>query len=204
MARISKLIWLGLAILIPMLLLTFSARAQVSNISKATRFTSVQTAIDAACTGDVLLMEAGIYKETLIINKPITLKGSGETNTILDVSEAKVQGITINSNMVSIDTFSVLGSSVNDNHCIYYVPGVSGQTLNKVTVSGCGKSGIHMLHVNGTAGENVLTNVTSFGNGTNSGGYGIALSSTVHINISVVNSEGNKWGDLVILASDSW
>jgi hypothetical protein len=47
------------------------------------RYTSIQTAINAAAPKDVITIGAGSYFENLTVNKPLTLKGEGMTRTIV-------------------------------------------------------------------------------------------------------------------------
>jgi len=43
----------------------------------------IQQRIDAAAPGDTLCLEPGLYKESLIINKPLTLEGAGWNKTVI-------------------------------------------------------------------------------------------------------------------------
>jgi len=47
---------------------------------------SIQKAIDAAVPGDVILVTPGIYRENLVMWKPVKLQGSGAWSTVIDGS----------------------------------------------------------------------------------------------------------------------
>jgi hypothetical protein len=44
---------------------------------------TVQHAVDAACSGDIVNVAAGTYPEQVVIGKPLTVQGAGKTNTII-------------------------------------------------------------------------------------------------------------------------
>ncbi|MFC2079044.1 PKD domain-containing protein [Candidatus Bipolaricaulota bacterium] len=61
-------------------------------------FRSVQRAIDAADYGDVILINPGIYEETVVLSSGITLRGSGPSHTIIRSSygyQPVVQGTVV-------------------------------------------------------------------------------------------------------------
>jgi len=47
---------------------------------------SIQAAIDTAAPGDIILVTAGIYRENLVMWKPVKLQGAGAWSTVLDGS----------------------------------------------------------------------------------------------------------------------
>jgi len=46
-------------------------------------YRSIQPAIDAANYGDVILVNPGIYEETVVLSSGITIRGSGRSHTII-------------------------------------------------------------------------------------------------------------------------
>lgn len=71
-------------------------------------FSSIQAAIDAATGGDVILVEEGVYRENVLINKPLTLRGMGA------VIEGCGEGHTVQiiANSVNFSGFRVVGSGI--------------------------------------------------------------------------------------------
>jgi nitrous oxidase accessory protein len=72
----------------------------------------VQTAIDAASPGDLIVVSDGIYHENVDLNKRLTLRGTdaGEVGPVLDAS-GKGPAITISANGAIVEEFVVTNSS---------------------------------------------------------------------------------------------
>jgi len=75
-------------LLIGMLKLTFNilqpARAELEEITVPDDYPTIQEAINAAISGDTIYVKAGIYKESIVINKSISLIGESRETTIID------------------------------------------------------------------------------------------------------------------------
>ncbi len=72
-------------------------------------FTSIQAAIDSANIGDTIYVYAGIYRESLLINKDLTLIGENK-NAIIECP-IQQHGIVVTANNVEIKGFSIRNSS---------------------------------------------------------------------------------------------
>lgn len=68
---------LPLATLLLIVFSTLTIRAQtVHNLSSKLDYMTIQEAIDSASAGDTILADAGIYNESLVVDKPLTLQGA--------------------------------------------------------------------------------------------------------------------------------
>lgn len=100
------------------LLYIFSLLTLVTNLQATTRqvgknkaFATVTAAIQAARTGDTVLVSAGLYREkNLIVDKKIVLKGTGYP--VLD-GEKKYEVISIKTNGVVVEGFRIIHSGVS-------------------------------------------------------------------------------------------
>jgi parallel beta-helix repeat protein len=84
----------------------------VHNIDKDTYYDTIQEAVDDADSGNTILVSEGTYYESVIIDKTLNLIGEDRNNTIINGSwEEDV--VTITSNYVNINNFTVQGSGPN-------------------------------------------------------------------------------------------
>ena len=65
-------------VLFLLLLLGFSARAEILTVEQNGRFPTISSAIEAARDGDTIRIRQGIYTENLILNKSLILEGVGK------------------------------------------------------------------------------------------------------------------------------
>jgi len=93
-------------------------------------FHTIQSAIDSAVEGDIVLVEPGIYYENLIINKSIVLIGSGYSKTIIDGNKS--------SHVVTISSSNVVVSGFTFQNGGYLIPSYYGIKIinaKNVTIS---------------------------------------------------------------------
>ena len=64
---------------------------------------TVQSAIDSAWSGDIVVIDKGVYRENLSINRPITIRGAGAEKTIIKSAEAGKPVLSIESREVKVD-----------------------------------------------------------------------------------------------------
>ncbi len=86
-------------------------------------YTKIQDAIDDAAPGDIISVQAGTYKENVVVNKTLTLIGNGASNTIIDGSE---DGDVV---YVSADWVNITGFNITNSGNQYNDAGIE---LNKV------------------------------------------------------------------------
>ena len=94
-----------------MLMLAFDIqRVKGETIIVPDDYAYVQEAINAASDGDTILVSAGTYRESLYINKTLTLTGENKENTILDGKD-EYSVVMVNSTVVVISGFTVTNGS---------------------------------------------------------------------------------------------
>jgi parallel beta-helix repeat protein len=71
-------------------------------------FRTIQEAIDAASSGDTILVRQGTYKENPVITKPLSLLGENATQAII-LPENTWNTVTINASKVTISGFTIQG-----------------------------------------------------------------------------------------------
>ena len=167
----------------------------VSNGSSG--YASIQDAIDAASAGDTLIAIAGTYNEQLIIDKALTLQGSGDT-TIIKPSQTTID------NFALFDRFSGSG---NVETAIIVVTGVSasGKTVTLkdfkvdaslatgVTSGANMLDGIFYRNSNGTIDNITVVGVNKSGLGEQNGGIRCAGFDGNSIQIEIKNCEVSNY-----------
>ncbi len=83
----------------------------VVNDNTSMTYGSIQSAIDAASSGNVLEVWSGTYYENIAINKMLTIIGNGSANTIIDGGNAD-NVVHIGASNVEFSGFSVTGSTL--------------------------------------------------------------------------------------------
>lgn len=73
--------------------------------SGAGNYSTIQSAITASNDGDTVYVYNGVYNETLVVYKEITLKGENMTNTIIDGNKMETV-LSINKGNVSVSDFT--------------------------------------------------------------------------------------------------
>jgi hypothetical protein len=75
------------------------------NVDQQTGFDQIQSAVDAANSGDTIEIEAGTYNEEVTIDKPLTLIGAGNSanGTVLNTSSSgSGNGITVDASNLTV------------------------------------------------------------------------------------------------------
>ena len=98
-------------------------------------YSTIQSAVDAASTNDVIHVKSGTYNENLAIDKQITLIGENRGNTII-TTNTEQPTITITATNVTVTGFTIKGTNTG----IYIT--AENCTLTNNIIEGCGK-GIH-------------------------------------------------------------
>jgi nitrous oxidase accessory protein NosD len=168
-------------------------------------YPTIQAAIDNAPSGSTIYVKNGVYKELLTINKPLSLIGENNQNTIIQgYTQVPLTTITIQiqADNVAISNFMINGyttciqisqefssckisQNVIQNYTFYGIvaQGGNNQLISHNTIIGKNNSaqGIYLGSSNSNIIENSITN--------NLVGV-IAQSSNVIINGNIINSNG--------------
>lgn len=109
----------------------------VRNIETGMEFSTIQQAINAAESGNIILVGSGVYYEHLVVNKSLTLLGVNKEDTIIDglstnIAEGSI-GITITTDNVVVGGLTVKNCSTG-----VYLDNSNGSVVtgNIVTLSG--------------------------------------------------------------------
>jgi parallel beta-helix repeat protein len=97
---------------------------------------TIQEAIDAATSGDTILVASGTYYENLVINKPISLVGESREDTILDGSGFG-DIIYVSSDGVKVSNFTIRNSGRNNPDETIGDAGVKMVRVRNCSVSNC-------------------------------------------------------------------
>jgi nitrous oxidase accessory protein len=111
--------------IISLLLLIFILCIQLSAVSSAEKillvnlqqntndsYQSIQEAINNANHSDTILLSPGTYRENLIINKSITLKGQHKNKTLLQPTDTSYPAILIQNHNVHINNITIINASI--------------------------------------------------------------------------------------------
>ncbi|XHH07969.1 MAG: nitrous oxide reductase family maturation protein NosD [Candidatus Bathyarchaeia archaeon] len=113
--------------------LTLAAPVDASRtLTVPSEYASIQQAIDAANAGDTVFVKAGTYKEKIVIDKPLILKGQDKTNTFI-VSEDSGAIVQVSSDNVEFSGFTVRHDGSGRGYALWYWSS--------------GKAAIHLLNV---------------------------------------------------------
>ena len=156
-------------------------------------FASIQDAIDAANSGDTLVMSAGTFSPdtTIELNKSgLVLRGAGAEETTIDIGGFNAWGIDISADSVMCQNFSIQGNAAtNQQYAIHTTPGIAYARVLGVTVTGNHLTGVDF---NGVSGG-VIRDVTSTGAAS---GFGISISSCENLIVRDITTSGNAWGNV--------
>ena len=161
------------------------ARVKAGNIYVTTTSASVQRAINAASTGDVINVDAGTYTaQAVSVNKQVDIIGAGAT-TIIQNSAADVFTYAAAGSGASASSRSYLrnvkisGSS----RAIYATDVVNYLTISGVTFDGNTSYAVHINNTSGTMTDWVFSNCTF-----NANAAGIRMGMAANIDYCTINN----------------
>jgi parallel beta-helix repeat protein len=132
------------AILLILILANIGASALLVDSKGTGDFSKIQDAIDASEAGGEIIVLNGTYRENLVVDRPITLRGDGKP--VIAGGNSSAPLITINASGVVLDGF-VFSGCVDERYDSGAVLVLSDEsTIVNNTVSGSSGHGIHMLN----------------------------------------------------------
>jgi nitrous oxidase accessory protein len=157
-------------------------------------YPTIQAAVNAASSGDTILVASGVYYENVVVNKPVKIVGGDCLSTVVEGAGDFSNTIHVTSDYVEISGLTVrkggAGIFLNgSNHC-----SIHGNILTMNTYFG----GIVLSYSN----ENTVAYNTALNNGGGAPplqyGVGIVISHCNHNAISSNTVTGNVAGSLII------
>jgi parallel beta-helix repeat protein len=159
----------------------------VDDDSPEADFSSIQAAINAASSGDTILVRAGNYSEHVFVNKQLKLKGENKTsiidgNSISDViivmaNNVEISGFTIQNSGRRVATefpeFGPSGFPVYEAMCGVYLSGHRGCNISDNLITN------NFVGVNIESASNVIVSKNQITNSYGDSGIRIAFSSSV-------------------------
>lgn len=186
------------ACLLSLSLIQLSAQTfPVENTNTGDAYMSIAGAIEAASDGDVVMLNALTFNETLSIQKPLTLKGDAGGGTVIDIRNTASWGILLSSSGITLENITVLSDISHEGYGIHSDPGATDITLRNVRVLNNATSGIDLNGLEGP-GTNLIEDCEVVGC---SSGFGLALSSCQNTVVRNFTSSENGFGDIGILES---
>ncbi|MFZ1769241.1 MAG: hypothetical protein WAU00_08590, partial [Caldilinea sp.] len=157
-------------------------------------YCTIQAAIDAAGSGDVINIVNGTYPEKLTIYKSLTLQGESRAGVIINASTFTGYAIDAQGDYAFVFKNFTLDGPDTDASGNYGLK-VSGEnatvTIEDVSVIGTGRSGIDLNGLSGGA----LKNISSVGA---LKGVGIGLTDCSNVTLENITTSGNAWGGVAI------
>jgi len=168
-------------------LLTGIAGAATLNVGPGEAYSTIQSAIDASETGDVISVSEGIYYENVVLTKSgIAITGKNKEKTIID---GKNTGSVIR---IETDDVTISGFTIQNN-------GGSGKEDAGVSLYNANNNMVaNSIFINNTVGVNIYSssnnNVITGNKILSNGRYGINIFSSLDNNIYGNQIQGNQIG----------
>jgi parallel beta-helix repeat protein len=163
---------LFLATLLPLLICSViavwvePAKAEPSKtITVPTDFPSINAAVGNASQGDTIIVKNGVYHESLVIDKQLSLEGENKASTVIDGNGVGTV-VFVNSDNVTLSGFTIRNSGTNFTDSGLYVNSSKGIELYGNTVTG-NNVGVYLAE----SPKSLLRNNSLTGNSFNFGVY---------------------------------
>ena len=115
--------------------------SDVLEVGRSLQYETIQSAVDAAKAGDLILINSGVYNESVTITTPyLTIRGKDRNGVIIDGEFMRENGIQIyDTDGVSVENLSVRNFSLN----AVYWNSSKGYKASHVTVYNNGDYGVY-------------------------------------------------------------
>ena len=152
----------------------------VHNTNTGESFSTIQAAVDAANTGDTIIVRDGTYTENVDIDKSITLKSSSGNPeyTIVDAVESYADVFSVTADHVNISGFTVTGApdfygiylynadycDISDNICSHNAASgiyLSGSNSNSISDNTCFNNGMGGICLSSSTKNSIANNTCS-------------------------------------------
>ncbi len=175
---------------------TWTVDASVSTSTcgvTASTCSSIQSAITAATSNDIINVASGTYPGALNLGyKTLTIEGAGVGNTIIDASSLSGYAIQNFGTSSVISGLTLRGPGVvNKSSYGFKISHVANITLENIAVENSYKTGIDLNTVNGANLSNITVSSTT-------NGFGLMIKDSQDINVSNVATNGNVWGGVSV------
>lgn len=148
-------------------------------------YPNIQTAVDAAAPGDMVLVAEGVYKEEVIVTTPsVTLRGVDRNAVVLDGEFQRANGVAVYADAVAIENMTARNYTLNG----FFISGVTGYRTSYVTAINNGDYGIYAFD----AYNGVLEH--SLGSGSPDAGFYVGGCYPCKTILDQVIGEGNLGG----------
>ncbi len=162
------------------------ASATITVCHSGCDYASIQAAVDAADSGDIIEVHSGTYYENVDVNKTLSLKGvdNGSGKPVVDAG-GNDSAITLSVDGITLEGFNATNAGGD-----FWIPFKNVQMLGfKAINAGDGYSFRHYAGIGVTSNNNTITNNTASNNG-----VGIHLSSSSNNTITLNNVSNNRIG----------
>ncbi|KAA3636615.1 MAG: T9SS C-terminal target domain-containing protein [Calditrichaeota bacterium] len=163
-------------------------------------FATIQAAIDAV-NGSTVYILNGSYTETLVINEPLTLTGESEAGVIINIPAAGGYGISVTSDDVTLEYFTLATNAANENYPIHASgtpnppDGYDNLTIQYVTIQNAHRRTGFDIHGYTNVVLSHLTSMDAWG------GNGMQITGCIDVTIDNITTSGNAWGSIAIYCS---
>lgn len=157
-------------------------------------YPTIQTAVDAAQPGDLVLVEPGVYREQVNITTPqIVLRGTDRNEVIVDGQFEREMGVMATADGVAVENMTVRDVTSNG----FYWDGVTGYRGSYLTAINSGTYGIYAFD----SVDGVFEH--SYASGSADGGYYVGQCEDCRAILNEVTAEHNAFGFSGTNASNS-
>jgi parallel beta-helix repeat protein len=155
--------------------------AKVRNLNTGIGYNTIQAAIDdpATMNGHTLMVEPGIFNEGVVVNKSLTIIGSGPSTTTVVAASC---GFYVTTDSTNISGFTVYNGTGPSDAGICYDGASNGNISNNILFNNT-----HGIKLNGSSNFNLIDNNTAWNNTNN----GIFLTSSSENTISNNNASAS-------------